>query len=262
MWLLWGALALAQEVGPQQMLHDAVALEGLYGDLDAAIQRYRLLVRNGAMDDASRARAVTMLGRALYDLGQVDEAREALFQGRASGVCDAECVRLLQALVIEQEAVTSIPAVWDFRATDHGFFHPLALQDQGAIRLETLDDGSGILVWETRQPARGPDMLVVGLMRPDPAPRQVVLSITAVAASGQVVVAVEDELGRRWALAEPIACLRGQRRDVVIPMSMLRPQFEGVRVPVDPRRLTRVSLETVAPEGASNVLYLHQFEIR
>lgn len=263
MWLLLAAAAAwAQEVGPQQMLHDAVALEGLYGDLEGAVQRYRLLVRNGAMDDASRARAVTMLGRALYDLGRVDEARQALFEGRASGVCSASCVTLLQALVIEQEAVQTIPAVWDFDETDHSFFHPFPLQEAGAIRVGRFYDGTGVLEWETTQPARGRDMLVVGLMRPTPAPTEVTLSVTSGTGGPGLIVAVEDELGRRWVSSEPIALPRGTRVDVTLPLNKLRPDFEGVRVPVDASRLTRVALETVAPKGLRSLVFLHTFSIR
>lgn len=262
MWVLWAGLAVAQEAAPQQMLHDGLVLEGLYGDLEAAAQRYRLVVRNAAMDDATRARALGMLGRALYDLGRLDEARNALFEGRASGVCDDNCVELLQALIIEQEAVTGIPSVWTFEVSDHGFFHPLTLQDQGAIRLGRHIDGTGVLEWETTPPARGRDRLVIGLQRPVPAPREVELAVTSAWADAGMVLVAEDELGRRYALPEPHALPRGQTVRWSVPLRRLAPAYDGIRLPLDTSRITRLALEAVGPTGVKNLLLIHDFAVR
>ena len=258
--LLGFALAVAQDNTARQLLHDAVILEGVYGDLEAAVVRYRRLVQNRGMDDATRSDALVFLARTQYDLGQIDEARKTLVNGYASGGCDA-CREMLQQLVIDEQSVKQLPAVWDFRNSDPGFFHPLDLQDQGSIKLVTLPDESAALRWETVSQVRRNDRLVMGFNRPNPPPGQIMLAITSVGSGASVLLSAEDEFGHRHRMRQSVPLPQGELVQHTVSLSELLPITPN-DPPLEPGRLTRLTLEVVDPSRTPNSLYLHRVEIR
>ena len=263
--LLLGLLArpaqAQDELEPRQLMHEAMIAEVVYGDLEGASLRYLQLIRNRAMTDDTRAQALVSLGRTLYDLGKLEAATRALVEARASGACDDPCRRLLQMLVIDQEAVTAMPRVWDFAEGDRGFFHPLDLQDQGSIKLEQLPDGTGVLRWESMPPPRRNDRLEVGLKRPSPAPREVAIDLSSLAVESGLLLWGEDETGHRYRLPAPVVLPLRERVEVVVRLEQLRAAENG-QGPLDPARLTRLAFELVNPSGQLNVLYLYRVEIR
>ncbi len=258
----WGLLSLAwgqQDPGLRRILHEALVQEGVYGDVQGASTLYQRLVRNRSLDEEGRSEALHRLGRALYDLGRADLARSLLIDGRAAGVCDTRCLDLLQAVVIESEAITTIPTEWDFAARRHGLFHPLDQQARGAIRL-IRRSGGGVLQWTTSEFRRG-DHLVMGFERPLPAPTELELAAASEPFGVSLDVVASDEEGRIYRLPAPVRLPAGQAvRDVVI-LTELRPTAP-TDPPLDTSRLTRVMLEMAQVGGTPNRVDITVLEVR
>ncbi|HHO50119.1 MAG TPA: hypothetical protein ENK18_04415 [Deltaproteobacteria bacterium] len=265
MFACWLALVAAgqQELSARAALHEAMAEEVIHGDLDGAARRYLRMSRNRATDPTTRAETLFFLGRAMYDLGRIDLAREALLEGIRSGVCAIRCRDLLETLEIDLESVTTVPTRWTFDETDHGFFHPGAVQDLGAIKLGQAPDGDRALAWSTSPQARRPDRLVIGLKRPNPAPSLVSVRITSETLDAILQLVVEDEAGHRYSLPQPRALPAGRSRTLELPLAQLIPLQPGTP-PLDPTRLTRLALIdlTGARTSGDNTLWIHDFALR
>ena len=267
---LWASLAgpaLAQsDPRARAALHDAMALEGIDGDLEAAASRYLRLSRNLAMDDRTRAEALYLLGRTMYDLGRVDPARAALLEGIRSGVCPTRCRDLLETIEIDLESVTTTPVVWTFDQLDHGFFHPWMVQDLGSIRLATPEfpGRDAALAWSTSVQSRRPDRLVMGIHRPDPPPTEVMIRIRSARLDALVQVMVEDEAGARFWLPDPLTLDQGRIETLVVELADLRPAPPGADRPMDPSRLVRLSLVDVTglKSTGDNTLWIYAFSLR
>jgi hypothetical protein len=180
-------------------LYDALLVASADGDLEASALALRDLLRSDLeVTDAATDETVFRLGETLYALGRVDEAREALLDGRRSGTCNAACRELFETIEIEQESVTRLPTRWTFEDSDHGFFHQWAFQDTGALRLGDPGTGDAVLIWETTVQSRQPDRLVVGFSAMDPGPGVVALTVTSRTMEALLQVVVEDMAGRQF----------------------------------------------------------------
>ncbi|MCB9689219.1 MAG: tetratricopeptide repeat protein [Alphaproteobacteria bacterium] len=233
MWLLVGALALAQEPAALR-LHEAMLEEALDGDLEAAIRTYRELSRNLPVESPTRPDALYQLGVALAALGRVDEARDALQDGiRAE--CSA-CRTALEELEIEQHAVRELPTVWPFDSGGHGVFHPIDAQQLGAMRMES-QGGRDALQWRTGG-RPGEDRLVIGLAV---GAHELRLRAMSQDQTGLLGVRVEDDHSRRWVTAEPLVFEADRWQEVVVDLedlSALEP--DGSRPSAD--HLVRIEL--------------------
>ena len=261
LWLFaaWGA----EEPEPRIELYDTMLQEALSGDLRQATSKYRTLARRLAAEDPARAEALLWLGRALYDLGEVEDAREALLDGIRSGLCPIRCRELLEIIEVDQESITRTPTAWTFDQTDHGFFHPWKVQDLGGIRIGTAPTGDPALEWTTFAQARRPDRLVVGFQRPLPVPRTVRLTMTSGAHEALLQVVVEDEAGRRYGLSEALVVVPGAPRRFVVPLRALQPVDPG-GPPLNPAALWRLALVDLTGQRTTgpNTLWIHDFEVR
>lgn len=264
--MIAGWLALAawgqQALNARASLHEAMAQEVIHGDLEGSARHYLRMSRNRATDDATRAETLFSLGRAMYDLGRIDLARDALLEGIRSGVCPIHCRDLLETMEIDLDSVTTVPTRWTFDETDHGFFHPGAVQDLGAIKLGEAPDGDRALAWSTAPQARRPDRLVLGLKRPDPAPAVVSMRITSETLDAILQLVVEDEAGHRYSLPSARALPAGRPRTLELPLSLLVPLQPGTP-PLDPTQLNRLALIdlTGARTSGSNTLWIHEFAL-
>ena len=255
----WGA----DEVQDRVELYDAMLQEALTGDLQAAALAYRSLSRKLPAEDPTRAEALLWLGRALYDLGEVEEARESLLDGIRSGLCPNRCRELLEIIEVDQESITATPTAWTFDQTDHGIFHPWLVQDLGSIKIATSPNGDPALEWSTTAQTRKPDRLVVGFQRPFPPPEEVRLTVTSSTHDALLQMLVEDEAGRRYGLPEALVVLPGAPRRITVPLRLLEP-VEPADPPCDPATLWRLTLVDLTGNRATgpNTLWIHDFEVR
>ncbi len=260
----WIAAALGQSaLHARASLHEAMALEGIHGDLEGAARHYLRMSRNPVIDDATRGESLLSLGQALYDLGRPALAREALLEGIRSGVCPTRCRDLLETMEIDLESISVLPVTWTFDESDHGFFHSATVQDLGSIKLDTAPDGDRALAWSTSAQPRRPDRLLLGLIRPSPPPTALSIRITSEHLDAVLQNEAEDEAGNRYRLAEARALPRGRSRALDLPVSLLLPTQPG-SPPLDPRQLTRLVLVdlTGARTSGDNLLWIHSFALR
>lgn len=263
MWL-WVACAwAADDLEHRVELYDALLREALSGDLEQATVAYRSLSRKLPIDDPIRADALLWLGRALYDLGEVDQARDALLDGIRSGLCPVRCRELLEIVEVDQASITRTPTSWTFDQTDHGLFHPWQVQDLGGIRIDVSPAGDAALEWTTIAQTRKPDRLVVGFQRPAPAPEQLRITVTSSALEALLQILVEDDGGRRYGLPEALVVKPGGPRRLTVPLRVLEP-VDPADPPLDPAGLWRLTLVdlTGSRSPGPNTLWLHDFEVR
>jgi hypothetical protein len=106
-----------------QNLHEALLMESLDGDLDAAIMVYEGLA--GRLPATPQTGPI--LAEALYQLGSGYEKHDDLDRAklklreciRVSG--SSQCRHALSVIVLQENAVPTLPIQWDFSSNEHGF---------------------------------------------------------------------------------------------------------------------------------------------
>ncbi len=265
--LLLSGLASAEEPFQNwEMENEAALFESLTGDLVQAEARYERLVREVLpAGDPSLARTYYRLGHVRYLLGDAQGARDALDACIRTGTEKARCLDLRGEIDLEADAVHEVPVHWTFDDPHHGFMHPRAYWDKGAIRIQQSDDGESRLEWRTAVDANREDMLIVGFRQPNPAPRVIRFTMTSAEIDGMLRVEFVDIDGNRYSpLWRQRPLPRGQDVLVDLDVRNLRPvHSEGP--PLDPSALHRMYLLDVTGRTGQvgrNVLRIDDFEVR
>lgn len=238
--LLVGAIAFGQTRADRMdrpLVQRALISEALRGDLPGAIRRYQTLIRTLPIEDPLWLAAIVGYARAKYDEGKVSDARDALQQAIRKGRCEAECQQLVQHIAIDQESIRRLPVLWTFDNENAGLFHHWARQDSGE-----LVAAPGALSWTTRAEPdpQSTDQLVLGFIRPEPAPQRIAFRVRSVRAPSWVRIVLEDEAANRFVTRtlelapNVVSTVEAVISDVVAedPTSRLNPS-----------RITRVALE-------------------
>ncbi|MEO0600512.1 MAG: hypothetical protein AAF211_03695, partial [Myxococcota bacterium] len=128
--------------------------------------------------------------------------------------------------------------------------------------LGELVAGPGALSWTTRaepDPTRA-DQLVVGFIRPDPAPERLAFTVRSVGAPSWVRIVLEDESAHRF-----VTRTIELQADVVVTAEALVGDVvaEDPTTRLDAARLTRVALEdlTGSRRSGSHTLQIMAFEV-
>lgn len=258
-WLLFGP-ALAEELDSRIELYDAL-LADVHGDLEAAVQHYTELSRTLSDEDPTLSESLYWLGHGLYDLGRVEEARNALMDGIRSGTC-VRCRDLLEVIEIENAAITTVPVSWTFRDGTHRLFHPWRVQELGSIRVTSAPWGDLGLEWTTIARPGEPDRLMVGFRDPSPTPQSVGFDVVSSDLPALIDLIAEDDHGRTFRLESPIPASRGVLKRISVPFSELVPTDGGAEL--DPSRLVLLSIvdRTASRSAGQNRLWLDDFEVR
>lgn len=233
---LWlAAAAVAQPRSERALVQRALVAEAIRGDLPTAISRYTQLVRTLPDDHPLWIVSVVALARDLYDEGRVSEAREALRMAFRKGRCEAECQQLSQHIAIDEESVRELPVEWTFSNDNPGLFHFWAHQDRGE-----LVPGARGLSWTTHPDPQQPDRLVVGFIRPEPAPERLEFTVRSVGSTSTLRVVLEDESGNRFTTAiTPVPA----DLDAKVVATLSEAVSDDVPATLDPSALSRVALE-------------------
>ncbi len=263
--LLGALIALAQEERASwDTLYDTLLLEAADHDVGRALRTYEVLGRTLGADDPVRSEALYWLGRARYEQGEVDGARDALRECVRTGGMRASCLELLGRLELEQMSITAVPTTWTFDDPAHGFVHPWRYAHKGSIRLHETDRGDAMLAWRTTVGARSDDQLWVGFSEPSPPPRGVKFLLRSSDLRAFVRLHVVDIHGRRYSARRPVEVPAGQM--VVVDVALRTLQAEDPQhPPLDPRRLHRLVVQDVtAYHGTGrgeNELLLDDFQV-
>jgi hypothetical protein len=259
--LIWvfSRLAQAEELDSRIQLYDALLAE-VHGEVETAVARYTELSRTLSDEDPTLSESLYWLGHGLYDLGRVDDARQALRDGIRNGTCP-RCRDLLGVIDIESSAITSVPVEWTFHDATHGLFHPWRVQELGSIQVAPAPWGDPGLQWTTIARPGEPDRLVVGFRDPSPAPESVRFVVVSTDLVAWIDVVAEDDHGRTFALEGPIAASRGVARRIAVPFSQLVPTDKGP--PLDTRHLVLLSIvdRTASRSSGTNRLWIDDFEV-
>jgi len=266
--LLLGTAAQAQDnPASWEILHDSLLLEAAYHDVDGALVIYGQLVKNLGADDPVRSEALYWLGRARYEQGEVDGAREALRECVRIGIGKARCLELLGRIELEQSGIVSVPVRWTFDDTTHGFVHPWRYAAKGAIRIHREGDRDNpMLAWHTQVDVRGDDQLVVGFRDPVPPPRGLRFLVRSSELDAALRLQVFDIHGRKYVAAHRavIRVPRGQQ----ILVDMRFRDLEGddpEQVRFAPKDIDHVVLQDVTAYygggSGENELYIDDFEV-
>jgi hypothetical protein len=266
--LLLGTAAWAQDNRASwEMLYDSLLLEAAHHDVDQALVTYGQLVKNLGADDPVRSEALYWLGRARYEQGEVDGAREALRECVRTGVVKGRCLELLGQIELEQSSIVSVPVRWTFDDTTHGFVHPWRYAEKGSIRIHREGDRDDpMLAWRTQVDVRGDDQLVVGFRDPDPAPQGTRFVVRSRDLDAALRLQVFDIHGRKY-VAGHRAVIRVPRDKQVLVDLRFR-DLEGddpEQVPFSPSDIDRLVLQDVTAfyggGGGENELYIDDFEV-
>jgi hypothetical protein len=259
-WPLFAVPAYAQELDSRIRLYDAL-LADVHGDLESAVGRYTHLSRTLSDQDPTLSESLYWLGHGLYDLGRIDEAREALKEGIRSGTCP-RCRDLLGVIDIEDAAITTVPVEWTFEDMAHGLFHPWRVQELGSIEVTPAPWGDAGLLWTTIARPGEPDRLVVGFRDPDPAPEIVRFVVVSTDLVALIDVVAEDDHGRTFSLQTPLPASRGVARRIPVTLGSLVPTDGGA--PLDTRHLVLLSIvdRTASRSAGTNSLWIDDFEVR
>jgi len=249
------------------MLHDSLLLEAVYHDVDGALVIYGNLVKNLGADDPVRSEALYWMGRARYEQGEVDGAREALRECVRIGVEKGRCLELLGRIELEQTSITSVPVRWTFDDTTHGFVHPWRYADKGAIRIHREGERDNpMLAWHTRVDVRGDDQLVVGFRDPQPAPRGIRFQVRSSDLEAALRLQVFDIYGHKYTPARR-GVIRVRRGQLVLVDLQFR-DLEGddpAQVPLAPQDIDRLVIQDVTAYygggTGENEIYIDDFEV-
>lgn len=249
----------------REHLEDALLAEAAYGDLRGAAREYARIVSNRPVEDPSRAQALLALGRVHAELGEPNDAREALLEGIRTGSCLEPCQELLGRIELELESITTVPVRWSFDDSNHGFFHPWQYDDRGTIRLERRSEDT-FLVWQTTVDVHNGDQLVVGFRNPDPPPSVLRFHAQARSTEAWIRVVVLDDLGRSYALPTgPFRIPVNRTTRVEVNLAEVHP-IDPLDPLLDPSRIALVQLRDVSglegePQGSTHTIYLDDFEV-
>lgn len=275
MTLLGMALLMAVSHAQSPDLAQQAAWEALYDaklelasgtDPEAVHLRLQNLVRSELRnDDPALSEAFFELGRLRWQLGRIDGARDALDSCVALGRMSAACLDLRLAIDLEQSGIREVPMTWDFSSTDHGVFHPRAVQELGGLSLEQDDAiGSSVLVWETMVSSRKTDRLVVGMDLAGDALPELTFRVSSTRLNAVLHVVLIAADGREWRSA--LSTLRipaALWSDVALPLE----SFKSV-APDDvlrPDQLVRMELRDVTMitgRSGANAIKIDDFSLR
>lgn len=258
------------EDGPSTALHRwtcvqrAKLADTLVGDSDTTLARYAQLVRSRlTAGDPSLSDALYWLGAGLWEIGDVEGARDALDQCIRTGLDEARCVDLRGRIDLEVEAVHRLPVHWTFDTPDHGFFHPRPYWDLGVLRLKA-DDATSALAWATRVDPVQQDRLVVGFRDPMPAPAVVAFRARSAEMIALLDLVFVDVEGRRWRPRDRLRVPLRTWTTFTIDLGDLVPDDEA-QPPLVPTALHRlVVLDATALTGrlGRNEIQIDDFEVR
>lgn len=241
------------------MLRGALLDEAAYGNHEAAIAAYKMLIQERPLGDPKRDEALFRLAVVQASLGRVQDTGEprpnapmaaiaALRELIRTGACRVPCHTLLGELELELGAVRDLPVHWTFSDVNHGVFHPWQLDDgEGSIRVQSRDEAANpALIWRTFVDVRNNDQLVVGFDHPRPAPRKIGFRVQAHDRASALRIRVVDDLGRSYELATgPIRVFTDRPTQVQVDLTELVPTEPG-DPPLDPGALARLILEDVS----------------
>lgn len=241
------ATAWGQDPEDVDIMQTARLNESAYGNHEDAIRGYTELVRRLAADDPLRAEALYRLAFAEYSLGNLEAARDPLFEANRTGVCHARCQMLLGQLDLERNAVRQTPIEWDFSNTEHGLHHPWRYQDKGGIRVETTAESRDpALVWRTTVDVNKGDQLVIGFENPAPAPEVIRFTIGTDDRDASIRVRLVDDLGRNYGPSQGPIRIRPDT-DVEVELKLRKLiAADPSAPPLDPSTLARMYIEDVS----------------
>lgn len=261
---LLGVEAWGADIDSRVRLSDALLAEAR-GDIETALARYTELSRTLPDDDPTLSEALYWMGHALYMLGRVEEAREALQDGIRNGHCQ-RCRDLREMIDLEEAAITTLPVRWTFEGP-HGLFHPWRMAALGgrSIRIASRPDTNPALEWRTSPRPEEPDHLKLALRQPTPAPALLRVSVLSKDGDSLLDVVAEDDRGQRYALLAPRPLPRGELRTIEVALKELVPLDPAPSArSLDASRLVWLSLvdRTGMRAGGANTLWIDDFELR
>jgi hypothetical protein len=276
MWL-WLALAMAWaddlEKQHWEQTQQALLDEALTGNLERAAVAYTLIAdailpavetRQLKVADASLPQSLLWLGHAMWSMGDVAGAREALDRCIRAGIDKGPCLDLRSRIDLDVDAVHEVPLTWTFETADHGFFHARSLWHRGSLRLKMLDDTS-VLEWSTTVDGSKQDELVVGLRDPYPEPKSVRLVARSEVLDGALQIVLEDTEGHVFVSeTKPIRFDKGVVVDVQLRVDAFRSAVPGGPA-LDPSRLHRLRIRDatgLTGQLGSNIWSFDLFEVQ
>lgn len=267
--MLLAGLALAQDPsrGSWEALHDTLLLEAADYDVEAAAQRYDQLARDLGPDDPVRSEALYWLGRALYEQGDVDDARVALRECVRSSFEKARCLKLVGQIELASNAIATVPVRWSFNDLRHGFVHPWRYATKGSIRIQQEGVTDPVLAWRTVADTRSDDQLVVGFDSPRPPPTRIRFLVRSQQLDAYLRLNVYDVFGNRYTAPPPDTVVRVPRGEMVVidlGLDDLQGEDPGQRR-FNPAQIDRLVIQDVTAYygggTGANELYLDDFKV-
>jgi hypothetical protein len=261
--MLWLAPAWAGELENWEKLHRIQLQESADGDLLQAIESYKLLSQELDARDPLLPETFYWLGKARFAARDLEGASAAL------NACAARvsrwrqrCNDLNEDVALDASAVRKVPMRWDFSG-DHGVLHPnrYAAEDR-SFKIDR-SGGDPQLAWTTTVDPRLDDLVIVGFDHPTPTPKGCRLVLRSSAFAARIRIAVWDEYGRRYQVAQvhvPVG------RDVPVDVRFEAVDASAANAPTfDPATIDRLIIQDVTAYYTDahglNTIYLDDFEV-
>lgn len=192
-------------------VEDTLLYLAMEGDVAGAESEFSAMAYGDAnrqqflFGDPSRADALYWLGRLRREQGDIRGARSALIDGSSRFPDRGRFLAVIRDMELEQNAIRTLPVLWDFEASAHGFVHPYSRDDRGRFGPQAHGEGNRALQWETKLDQRAGeqlgDQLQVGLDLGAP-PVMFAFYYEPEEHDAWLKVKLVDDLGRSWVWPE------------------------------------------------------------
>jgi hypothetical protein len=243
--LLAAAAAFAEE-GPRawETLHDTRLVEAADNTPEVAVAYYEELLREMPANDPVAGPAWYGLGRARWEVGDVEGAAAALKEAARNPATRVQALALLSRVETHLRRVRVLPVKFGFQDGTGGLVRAGEHADRGALAVGKLEGGS-VLWWTTE--ARDEEVDRIAIAVDAGAPLQAIAFRVRASRPADLLVVVEDGSGGRSVAQVPVPV--GEWASVELQVSELRG-------PVSGRTARVVAIEDVtAVSGATTILF-------
>lgn len=195
--ILLSALARADDdARAWETLYDARLVEAVDGTPEVAVLYYEELLRDLGPKDPMVGQTWYWLGRARWELGDLDGATTALRQAARDPQQKSAANALLARIDLASRAVRTLPWSAGFEGSTSGFVRAGETAEKGALEIRPVGTNPA-LAWNTRVVGGETDRLYLGL-EPGLPLREVSFRVRATAHVSELRVVVADGAGGRF----------------------------------------------------------------
>lgn len=267
-WLLASTL-MGQDVRAWQGLHEGLLMESADGDLDEAIAWYEGWIAGLPPEDPTQAELHYWLGRAYYAKGEYESARKALLSAMGDPTIRLQAQVLMGQIDAQELQVRKLPIAYDFTTGTGHFLHSWLYPDKGSIRSELPPESDNpALAWRTKVLEREDDAIEIWFDPDLEGPEHIEFRVHAKNFRGLLVLAADDDKGRRYIYPEPIVAPIDEWVLITADLSSFVLQDTGglAEGHMSPGSVVSISLWDRTSFGATsrgeNVIYLDDLELR